>query len=515
MGIFQMNNLRNNQSILRQHWRIPALFAGLKILMHLPFLARYGYHHDELYFLDCGRHLSFGYVDHPPMIAWMARLADTLFGQSLIGLRMFSVGAEAAAVFMTGLLVVRLGGGGFGVFAACFSMLLAPDFVRPSIMFTIPSFEPIIWISCAYLLVRIIQENNTRLWIWIGVLMGIGLLIKHSTLFPIFGLGIGILLTPFRAQLKTRWPYLAGIIASLIFLTNILWQIANGWPTVEFLRNLNQGTMSGISAVQFVAGQFLYLHPVTAPIWFGGIIYFFSRKGKPYRIFGWVYISLFFLLLIIKSKIYYLAPAYPAILAGGGVALEQFIARKKWKNAKPVIAGIMILSWVVFAPVLLPILSIEKEDEYCTAMTFGSLKNAYEITGDLHGQFGWKERVAAIAKVYDSLSPQERDSTVIGATWYGIAGAVDYFGAEYGLPKAASGHMTYYLWGLPQKPISTVIIANASSEKWMNGVFHDVTIGAQVTLEHVNPWECQFTVAICRKPKMDIHEIWSRFKNYH
>lgn len=514
MEIFEMNNLRDNQSILRQYWRIPALFAGLKILMHVPFLARYGYHHDELYFLDCGRHLSFGYVDHPPMIAWIARLADTLFGQSLIGLRIFSVGAEAAAVFMTGLLVVRLGGGSFGIFTACFSMLLAADFVRASIMFTIPSFEPIIWISCAYLLVRIIQENNVRLWIWIGVLIGIGLLIKHSTLFLIFGFGIGILLTPLRDQLKTRWPYLGGVIALLIFLPNILWQIANGWPTVEFLRNLNQGTMSGISIAQFVGGQFLYLNPITAPIWIGGLIFFFSKKGKSYRIFGWIYVSLFVLLLALKSKIYYLAPAYPAVLAGGGVALEQFIARRQWKMAKPVIAGIMILSWLAFAPVLLPIFSVETMDRYCTAMTFGSLKNVYEITGDLHGQFGWKERVEVVAKAYDALSPQERDSAIIIGNWYGVAGAINYFGGEFGLPKAISGHMTYYLWGMPQRPISTVVIANALTEKWLPKVFDEITIVGRTTIEHANPWERQFAVAICRKPKMDLRELWPKFKNY-
>ena len=510
-----MKSFRETQKVFRQHWRIPAVFAALKVLTHLPFLSRYGYHHDELYFLACGQHLSFGYVDHPPMIAWIARLADTLFGQSLVGLRMFSVGAEAAAVFMTGLLVVRLGGGGFGIFAACFSMLLAADFVRASIMFTIPSFEPIIWISCAYLLVRIIQEKNPRLWIWIGVLIGIGLLIKHSTLFLVFGLGVGMLLTPLRNELKTRWPYLGGIIALLIFLPNIVWQIVNGWPTIEFLRNLNQGTMRGISAVQFIAGQFLYLSPMTALICIAGLVFFFSSRGRPYRVFGWIYGSLFILLLLIKSKIYYLAPAYPAVLAAGGVALEHFIARKQWKNAKSIIVGAMVLSWLIFAPVLLPIFSIETMDNYCTALTFGSMKNVYEITGDLHGQFGWKERVGIIAKAYDSLSAQERDSTIIGGTWYGVAGAVDYFGEEYGLPKAVSGHMTYYLWGLPQKPISTVIVANALTEKWMPNVFDEITVIGPTTIEHANPWDRQFAVAICRKPKVDLHEIWPKFKNYH
>ncbi|MGD0339647.1 MAG: glycosyltransferase family 39 protein [Bacteroidota bacterium] len=481
--------------------------------MHLPFLARYGYHHDELYFLDCGHHLSFGYVDQSPIVPWIARLADFLFGQSLFGLRIFAVLAGAAAVFITGLLVQRLGGRKFAVFAACFSMLIAPNFIRSSIMLCIPVFEPIIWVSCAYFVVRIIQENNLRLWIWIGVLIGIGLMIKHSTLLLIFGLGIGILLTPLRNHLRTRWPYLAGAIALCIFLPNILWQIANDWPTVEFLRNLNRHTMSRISIFQFVLGQILYLNPVTAPIWIGGLVFFFSKAGKPYRIFGWVYISLFVLLMLIKSKIYYLAPAYPAVLAGGGTALEQFIIRKNWPRLKPVIAGTMILALILFAPILLPITSIDAMDRYCKVLSFGSFENVYEITGDLHGQFGWKERVEAVAKVYHTLSPTECDSTLIFGSWYGPTGAINYFGGEYGLPKAVSGHMTYYLWGFPQKPITTVIVADAPIEK-LKTMFDDVIIASQTTLKNVNPWEQQFYVAICRKPKVGLHELWPKLKNW-
>jgi hypothetical protein len=510
-----MKNLRYNQSMLRQHWRIPALFAGLKILMHLPFLSRYGYHHDELYFLDCGRHLSFGYVDHAPMIPWIARLADTLFGQSLVGLRIFSVLAGAAAIFITGLLVYRLGGNRFAVIIASLSFLAAGVFIREATILCIPAFEPLFWVSCAYLIVRIVQENNPKLWIWIGVLLGLGLMTKHSTAFLCIGIAVGVMLTPLRAHLKTGWPYVAAGIAFLIFLPNLLWQISNGWPTLEFLRNLDRNTLSKIPWWLFIAGQFFYLSPFSAPVWIAGLVFFFTDAGKPYRAVGWIYATVFLLLIVIKSKIYYLSPAYPMLFAAGSVAIERFIARRSWSWAKPAGVGILLISGATMIPAMMPILSIDGIEHYINGATFGLFKNVYELTGDLHGEFGWKERVETVAKVYNSLPPQERDSAIIGATWYGIAGAINYFGEEYGLPKAVSGHMTYYLWGLPQRPISTVIVANAANEKWMNKVFDDVTIGAQITLENVNPWERQFTVAICRRPKVDIHELWPKFKNYN
>jgi hypothetical protein len=496
-----------------RQWFLPGVFALIKILIHLPFLGRYGYHHDELYFLDCGYHFAFGYVDHAPVVPWIARLADALFGQSLVGLRSFSLLAGAGVVFLTGLLVLRLGGGKFGVFAACFSLFIAPIFVRPNIIFCIPAFESIIWISCAYLLVRIIQENTLRLWIWIGVLIGAGLMIKHSTLLLVFGLGVGVLLTPLRNHLRTRWPYIAAAIALCIFLPNILWQIDNGWPTVEFLRNLNKGTMSGISVLQFVLGQFMYLNPITAPLWIGGLVYFFAKAGKPYRIFGWIYLSLFILLLFIKSKIYYLAPAYPAVLAGGGVALDHLIIRRNLPRLKPIIASVMILALILFAPILLPITSMSTMDRYCKAMTFGSFENVYEITGDLHGQFAWKERVELVAKAYNSLPPQQRDSTAIFGSWYGVTGAINYFGGEYGLPKAISGHMTYFLWGPPRKPITIVLVTDPRPDE-LKKIFNTVTLVGPAILEDVNPWERQFSVAICRGPKFDINKDWARVKRW-
>lgn len=501
----------------RSEWAVPAGLAAITLLVHLPVLGRYGVHHDELYFLACGRHLASGYVDHAPLVPWIARLMDTMFPGSLLALRLPAALAVAAAVFLTGLLARRLGGGRFAQLTACLAMLGAPVYLRTAQMLCIPAFELPLWVPGSYLVLRLIQQDEPKLWVWVGLVAGLGLMTKHSMLFFGFGLVAALLLTPQRRQLRSPWLYLGGGTAALVFVPNVLWQIANGWPTVEFLRGLSATTLSGISVAQFVIGQVLYLNPVTAPIWIAGLVFFFfTEVGKPSRVLGWIYVSVFVLLALINSKIYYLAPAYPALLAGGGVALEQLVLRKGWAWLRPVTVGGLAVGGAVLAPVGLPILSIGATERYIQIMTLGAFPNVYELTGDLHGQFCWKERAGIVAGVYDRLSPEERKRSVIFGTWYGVAGAVDYFGGAYGLPGAVSGHMTYHLWGLPAKPIDTLIVAGvpaARIEEW-RAMFEEVSVAADAQLENVNPWERRFLVLLCRKPKLGVHELWPRARNW-
>ncbi|MCP4660740.1 MAG: glycosyltransferase family 39 protein [bacterium] len=508
-----MNEPQPSKSLSGSDWTFLGSFALLKLLMHLPWLDRYGYHHDELYFLACGDHPAFGYVDHAPLVPWIARLADTLFGTSLYGLRIFPLLAGVAAVFLTGLLTRRLGGGRFAQATACGAMMVAPVFVRTSAMLHLPAFEQLFWVLCFYLIVRIVDEDHPRLWPWVGLIAGLGLLNKHSMLLFGFGLVAALLLTPQRKHLLSPWLWLGGAIAALFLLPNLLWQMAHGWPTVEFLRHLNDDTMAGISVLQFVLGQVLYLNPGTAPIWIAGLVFFFTRRGKTYRLLGWIYVCLFVLLVVIKSKIYYLAPAYPALLAGGGLALEQLIRRRDWGWLRPVTAGVLVIFGAIFAPLSLLVLPIDATERYISAMTFGAFENVYELTADLRGMFAWEERAEIVADVYHRLPPDERERTVIIASWYGPAGAIDYFGKELGLPRAVSTHMTYHLWGLPKEPFDTMIAVDISRER-LEELFEEVTTAAYVELENVNPWEREFYVAICRKPRVDLRAGWPEWRRY-
>jgi hypothetical protein len=266
--------------------------------------------------------------------------------------------------------------------------------------------------------------------------------------------------------------------------------------------------MAGIAAVQFVAGQFLYLNPASAWVWIAGLVFYFSSAGRQYRALGWIWVAAFLVLLVAKSKIYYLAPAYPALLAGGAVASERWIARCGRTWLRPAAVALVAAGGLALAPVSLPVLSIETTDRYVTAATLGAFQNIYELTGDLHAMFGWPERVAAVERAYRALPAETRERTVIWAAGYGTAGAIDHLGRERGLPFATSLANSYWMWGLPKHPFETVLLAGfgrASLER----ICEEFEILERVDLEHVAPDEREFIVAACRKPRRPLPEIWA------
>ncbi len=489
---------------------VPAGMALIKLLIHLPVLHRYGFHHDELYFIACGDHLSFGYVDHAPLVPWIARLATTLFGESLFGLRIFATLAGALTIFLTGVLVARLGGGRYAQLLACVALLVAPVSLRTGNLLAIPSFEPLFWIACALVLVRIVNDDNPRLWPWFGLIAGFGLMNKHSMLFFGFGTAVGLLVIPqLRKHLRTPWPWVGGGVAMLVFLPNIVWQVQHGWPTAGFIRDLSENVMAGVSKLQFIVGQVLYLNPFAAFVWIWGLVFLFTKRGKTYRVLGVIWVSVFLLLLATDSKIYYLSPAYPAIIAAGGLAIERWVAARNRERLKPVFLGLLILGGLVFSPLSLPYLSMQNTDRFVDTVTFGAFGNIYELTGDLHGMFGWPERVDAVADVWARIPDDERARTVILASDYGNAGAIDFLGRARGLPRSVCLDQTYWMWGLPEGPIDTVITSGFGTET-LERIWDEVEVVRSVELENVNPSQTPHVVAICRKPKIPLDDLWAR-----
>jgi hypothetical protein len=478
---------------------------------HMIFGGGFGYHHDELYFVATGARWEFGYVDNPPLIPWIGALSDWLFGGALRGLRLFPALASSAAIYLTGSLSRRLGGGGFAQTVSALAVLIAPVYLRTGNLLCIPAFEPLYWISASYLLVRIVDEERPRLWLWIGLIAGIGLMTKHTMLFFGFGLVIGLLTTPQRKHLASRWLWFGGAIAFLMFLPNLIWQVQNGWPTVEFLRNLNAGTMSRISKGEFLIGQLLYENPITAPLWIAGLWFCFSERGRRYRVLGWIYVAVLVLLLAVGSKIYYLAPAYLVLFAAGAVQLESVLAAPQRRLARRAVIAVMVLGGLIFAPVSLPILPIDTTDRYIMTVTFGALDNAYELTGDLHDQFGWKELVELTREGYDSLPAADREGAIILTFSRAIASAIEFF--DDGLPTPRSGDMSYYLWGWGERE-PTVVLTVGIHRETLDQIFEEVTVVGTFSHPHVNPWRNGTLVAVGRKPRLSMADLWPQIKSW-
>lgn len=517
----------------RRTLALPLLFAAAKLLLHLPFLHRFGIHHDELYFLACGRHLGLGYVDHAPFVPWVARLVEELHGPplgdpGLVALRLPAVLAGAAALGLAVWLAQRLGGGRLAQVAVGLAMLAAPVYVRATAMLTIPAFEPLVWVAVGHLLLSIVRHDRPRLWLAVGAVCGLGLWIKHSTLFLGFGLAVALLATSHRRHLRSKWLWAGGGLAALIFLPHLAWQGMHGWPTAAFLANLNAEVMSGVHPLQFVFGQLVYLNPATAPLWIAGLWIGLRRTRGPSddvrSLYAWIWLGVFVLLLVLGSKIYYLAPAYPILLAAGAVTIESWCRREadmpgRDPALRPLRAGgllaLLVAGGLWMAPLNLPIFSLERTEAYIDAITFGAFDNVYELTADLRGQFGWEERVEAVADAWHGLPDDERERAVILGEWYGPAGAVDLYGPARGLPPAFSTHLGYHLWGPPPAAADVYVYVMAGHDpEDLEAYFGDVSVVRRLELEKVNPWHTPFVISVAREPKVDVAEAWPALRSY-
>jgi len=491
---------------MRKNW--PVYLAALSaVALHYALIGRYNFQRDELYFIACGNHLDWGYVDIGPLAMWLSRLSREIFGDTLFGFRFFSPLAHGATILLVGAMAGRMGAGTWGRLVAALSVLIAPVWLGSGNVIALSSFEPVIWATAAWFVLRVIQTGDGRYWLGVGAAAGIGLLNKPAMLFFGLGLVVALAATPMRRHFRERWLYLAGALALLIASPYILWQLPRDWPTLQFMVGLNREIMSRIPAPLFVLGQFLYLHPLNAVVWIAGLVWCFrSEAGCPYRAFGWIFVTVFLFLLIAKSKIYYLAPAYVMLFPPGAVALESWARARR--AFKPAWVAAMLLGGAVLAPVCLPIFAIERADAYITGITFGALKNAYEVTGTFHDQFGWEEQTKAVADVYHALPPQEKAQAIIFGTNFGRAGALDFYGPKYGLPPAYGFHQNYFFWGPPPEPVAVAVVIGSSAEE-LGQAFNSVTEAARAAgSPHAMNFEQNLPIYICREPKVSFQQLW-------
>ncbi len=492
--------------------------AFVKLLVHLYAGGRYGYFTDELYYLACGDHLAWGYVDQPPLIAVLTKLGRVLLGDSLVAIRVLPALAGAGKVVLTGLIARELGGKQFAQGLAALAVLVAPGFLGMDNLLSMNPFEPLFWMGCAYVLLRVANGGDQRLWLWAGLWAGLGLLNKHSMLIFGFGIFAGILLTPLRRSLRSPWIWLAGLLAFLIFLPNLLWNVEHHFPFLELQRNIQRdGRNAQLSAWAFFTQEWQAMLPLSLPIWLGGLWYFFSERGRAYRAVGWACVVTFAGIYALNPRIYYLWPAFPILMAAGSVLWESWLGAPALRWVKGGYPVLMTVMGVAMAPMLLPVLPIESYLRYSKLMhleaptiekwKLGPLPQVYA------SQFGWEEMVAQVAEVYNSLPAEARPKTAIFAQNYGQAGAIDLFGAKYGLPKAISGHQNYFLWGPRDYTGESVIVMQGREEKLVQS-YGSVEKRAHVSHPYSMPRE-HFDVFYCRDLKVSLKEAWPSVKNWH
>jgi hypothetical protein len=500
-------------------WAAVIVLCAAKLLLHLlTSVQRYGYFRDELYYLDLGRHLAWGYVDCAPLVAVYARIA-LMLGGSLAALRMIAALAGTALVALSILIARELGGGRYAQWLTGLMVLLCPGLLMMDSFLSMNAFEPLFWMGCAWMVARFLRTGDSRLWVWFGVLAGLGLENKHSMAFFGVSVVVALLLTEHRREFLKPWIWIGVAAMLVLFAPNLIWQIRHHFPTLEDMENVRRTHKNVVlGPVAFVGRQILDIHPVLFPVWLTGLAWMlWSRR---WRVLGLTFVVFFVLMEAMHGKEYYLFPIYPMMLAAGAVAIGQWLAALR---SAALVTGLRVgimavigIAMAVFLPIATWMLSPQSYIAYCQRIGFMPKQIEVHHRGllpqPMGDQFGWPELVEQIAGIYDSLPADQRGQTGIIAGNYGEAGAVDLWGPKYGLPTAISGHQNYWYWGPPQRHYDNFIVIQWNErdvQKWCTsykGFPHTSEFGMD---EENTP------IYLCMGAKFDLKRQWGELKHWN
>ena len=495
-----------------------ALGVMTTLLQLLTATDTYGIFRDELYYVANGRHLGLGYVDHPPLIGWISWLTTTLFGESQLALRIFPALAAGLTVVLVCRTARAMGGGLWAQILTGVATALAPLFVGNFGYLSMNAFDVMFWAGALLILTRLLSTEDLKLWIPFGLVVGLGLENKISVLFLGFGIVVGLILTRDWKHFASRWMWMGGFLAFLLFLPHLLWQATHDWATLDFMRRATQFKNLPISPGDFLGAQVLNMNPLVAPIALAALgFYFFSREGRPFRTLGWASLVILVVMVFQRAKPYYYAPAFPVFFAAGSVAFEGFSARRFLGWLRPVYPTLILVSGLVLAPLAKPVLPVETFVRYQEALGMAPGTDERKEVGRLSQFFadrlGWPELAATVAEVYDSLPESDRKRACIFGQNYGQAGAIDFYGPELGLPNAISGHNTYWLWGHGGCTGELVIIIGGDQEDHEQ-TFASVEKATTYTCQDCMPYENNKPIWVCRDAQLTIDEIWPHLRHY-
>ncbi len=326
------------------------VIAAFSFVLHMIFNNRYGYFRDEFNYIICGNHPAWGYVDQPSLVPILTRGFRMVFGDSLRAIRLMPALAVSATIILSGLIARELGAKRFAVVLTAVAVLIAPLYLSDASLLTSNCLEPLLWMGCVYFAILAAKHNQPRYWLWFGVVAGIGMQEKYSIAVLGFAIVIGLLLTGQRRFLWNKWIWIGGAAAFLIFLPNLIWNVANDWPFVQLMRNIKaEGRDVLLSPWQYFSQQILLVYPGSAPIWITGVIAFLvAARFRAYRFLGWAYIVAFTVFVVLRGKNYYLAPIYPVYLAAGAVVIDDAIDRIRQGWLKPAMVAVSLIGGAYF-----------------------------------------------------------------------------------------------------------------------------------------------------------------------
>lgn len=481
--------------------------AAASVVLHLIVGSRYGWNRDELATLEDARHLAWGFPAYPPMTPFFGRVSLELFGASLRGFRFFANIAQAVTVVLTGLMARDMGGRrGAQLIAA---MAALPFVIGGGYQMMYVAFDALAWVLTAYFVVKLLHTEDPRWWMAIGAGIGLGMLCKYTVGFFALSIVAGVLLTSARRYLRNKWLWIGVALSIVVWLPNLLWQWQHHFVSLDFLSHIHARDVRQGRTDNFLPQQ-LMMTGIRAPLAIAGLWFCFATAaGRRFRMIGWMYVVTLALFTVARGRWYYMGPAYPMLYAAGAVWGEQWLATMSRAPAMAVRRAVWITLVVELAITIafwLPLPTINSR--------WWNINNS--LTGDFREQLGWHELVAEVARIRDTLTPEERAHLAIIGTNYGEAGAINLYGPEFGLPRAISGVNSFWYRGYGDPPPQTIIILGLS-RKYMDESFSNCRLAGHTP----NPYNLKNEetgdhpdIYVCGPPKAGWPAFWDDFRYY-
>ena len=505
-----MNKSRKWRNYILSDMGILILLALIKLIIHILTNGQYGFHRDELGFLDDARYLAWGYVSYPPFTVFIARLALILFGPSLTGLRFFAALGQSIAMVFAGLMARELGGSRRAQLVAAFATAIAGISLSSSSLFNYDGFDYLWWVLMGYLIVRLLRSQDPRYWLGIGAVIGIGMMTKYTIAFYVVGLIVGIFLTKSWRYLISPWLWAGVGLSILIFLPNLIWQIQNNFIYLHFLTYIHARDIQIGRTQGFLIGQFyVAANPVTIPLWVAGLyFFFFTASGHRYRLIGWMAASAFLLFLFLQGRDYYTGPIYPSLIAGGAVYGEQWLASLSLERARRVSVNTwtaLAIGGLIVSALVLPLAPVNS--------IWWQVARKVDI--EPREEIGWPDLVKTVAAIYDTLPPSEKSQTGI-LTNYSEVGAIGIYGPAYGLPPAIGGENSDWLRGYGDPPPQALIVIGWNAVN-VNTHFQRCTLAGKITNSYnVLNEDTMYRpdIFLCRGLRESWPEFWREIQSF-
>ncbi len=468
--------------------------TGVVLVLLLAVAGRYGFHRDELYFMENAEYPAWGYVDHPPVTPMLGWLSQRLFGDTLVGLRVMPALVASGIVVASAGVATELGGGRGAATLTAWTTATTATVLAFGHMLTTPTVDVLTWTVSIWVLCHIVRTGDQRWFVLLGAVVGVGLLNKLTMLFAVVAFGAALVVLPDRRVLLSRWTIIGTVIALVVWSPNLWWQATHGWPVLELSAGIaDEATENRLLTVPF---QLLFLGP---PIAIGVAIGWWRQlRGhalRDSRLISVGFVVVLVLVIVTAGRPYYAAGALPALTAVAAVQLVDWC-----RQHRSLVSSMIALNGVVTAVLVLPLLPVSVVvDSPASAVNPEPLE-----------MIGWPEFVDRIAEDYTRLDGGDGTAVILTGN-YGEAGAIDRYGPTHGLPPAYSGHNSYADFRQPPGSTGPVLVVGYRAPgEFLNGCRQ---LGSIVMPNDVDNEEQGAPLWRCEAPRRPWDQLWPSLRH--